>query len=296
MWSPSPSTWPRRGCSTPRPSSVAATSGRPTQPPSRATSGVRPDPVWVGSIAIRLGELHVGIRSDDAAVVAAIRRLYADRIVDDDRAHEDFGISVSAPTHEGARPIPFLAHGCRPMLRSRSVPRLVRALDHHLYAIEHPIVDGVVRMHRTAAIVLGDQAVLVPEQLVARGRATDHALRERGLAVADAPSPLLDPLHATVVVPEGPAGAGGSDPAEPILAPPGTYQLAAFHWQAHDTDADETGARALMRLLHHMRGTGGLDGQTLLEALVSLLERTPQHGLDASARGWDSVTESLRAG
>ncbi len=225
-------------------------------------------------------------------MLGILRARYADLIVDDP-VHDDYGISIAAPRQRGVRPLPFLARGCRPILRSGSVARLLRALDGHLEGLEHPSVPGLLRINNLAVVVREDRACLVPHALVDRGAMTERALRGQALTLADWPVGLLDPQARNVVVRPALRPIAIGDDDDRIFAGPGTYELLRI-FRARD-DGDETSrARTLAWLLHHVADFGGLDPQTLLEMLADLIPNVDPLGLEVARSGsWERVASTF---
>jgi hypothetical protein len=206
---------------------------------------------------------------------------------------EDYGVSLAAPPRDGIRPLPFVSRGCRPLLHSRSVPRLIEVLDAHLSALAHPSVPGLLRFDRTAALVLGDRACLVPQAFVERGAMTDRALQGSALRVADWPAPLLDPRAGTLVI-RPPLGQAGPALPDDHLASPGSYELRQIYWPAGDPYPFESDARSLVTLLRRVTDYGDMEAQAVLESLVLMLARTTTEPLELTERAsWAQVEAAL---
>lgn len=244
---------------------------------------VPPDPVWVGSITVRAGDFHVGIRTDDPSVLASLRAAYSEAIVDDEAVQADYAVSTSGgPVGATARLLPYVAHGRCPLLRSRQSRRLLRRLDLELGSLSREMgtsVQGTLGLYGMSAVVGVKGAALVPTHVVERSTATERRLREAGVGIVEDAALRLDPLRQEIVVLPGlleeipPAWDDG------LAVPPGRHPVAGVFWSAQEIATDERAAIALVRLLGRVDDRAELDRGTMLEGLAVLARMSSPDGL-----------------
>lgn len=206
---------------------------------------------------MQAGQFHVGLRTDDEEHLALLRRTYSPYLVDDPRAGADLNLIIRPPT-TGPRGLPYLAHGRQPLMRTRSLRRLVRRLDLFLGSLSDP-ETALAEVRNMGALVRGHRAVLVPTDLLERSTAVEQLARECGAAISEAAGTRLDLTTGEVVATAGLSGWGVR--MQDHLAPrPGRYRVVAICWPAKFHADDERPATALLRLAQHLVTSDDLSG------------------------------------
>lgn len=176
-----------------------------------ASTGTEPSVAWTGTATYRIDGFHVGLRHGDRATEATMEALFRRSRVRDRRAGYSYSVSLGGgpqdptPSASGgfARSLGLLVKGDRPLVRSRSAARILRALlwrlDDEMLGFETP--PGRIRVRATAARV-GDQAVLLQPGLHMLGDAIQPRLARLGVALADMAYPELDLATAELIVGE----------------------------------------------------------------------------------------------
>jgi hypothetical protein len=82
-------------------------------------------------VAFAVGDLHIGVRSNHAALAAVVRRALAAHLVDDVEAPPNYSVALG-DAHDMGDPFHFLYRGSTRIVRTRDANRLVRALLNHL--------------------------------------------------------------------------------------------------------------------------------------------------------------------
>ena len=144
--------------------------------------------MWIGSYTATLGPWDIGVRIDDAAVHEFLLAELGDALQPSESPPAGYAVVTKNVGSNGVgRELPSLRFGHSTVLRSRSPMRLARALVNHLLSYLDP-PPGMLRL-RTAAIIRGESAVLVPDAVIwAAGR--ERQLDRLGLAPFD--SPVVD--------------------------------------------------------------------------------------------------------
>ena len=194
----------------------------------------------------------------------------------------------------GPRLLPYVSNGPVVLLRSRSVPRLLRRLDLALGAIERPIVPGLLRIAGFAAITRQSNAVLVPTSLVERSTAAEKKIEGSRCGIVEEPAVLLDVATGEVVVLPGLIG----EPTlramiDGVASPPGRYQLRSLFWPAADLDGRERRSLSVARLLQHIVDTADLDPESVLAGIVKLSDRFSLTGATNDGHGLSTVIAQL---
>jgi hypothetical protein len=183
----------------------------------------------------------------------------------------DYGISVERRGGAGPRLVPQLLHGRSSVLRSRSLPRLLRRLDVGLGTIATPPRGTAVRM---AAFVRDDRAVLVPTAVAERSTGVERSVAAAGATIAEQASLHLDLAHRVLVVVPGLTHPQQvPELIDDLATPPGRYTLEAICWSAEQLVNDERTATAVARLAEHLDLQNVEDRQLALEQLVALRDR-----------------------
>lgn len=232
---------------------------------------------------------HIGIRSDDEAVLSRLRERFQGHLVSTRKARSDFSIVARSSDHGAQRTVPYLHHGKCPILRSRSIDRLINQLDVSFGLLGQQSFPGTVKVVGLSALVRGDSAALVPSDVVERVTAVERTVRSARARIADASGIRLDPMEATIRVLPGLTGVGSGP--DSIVALPGEYRLLGTFWLDDDVAPDERRSVKTVRLMRCVAELGGFDPQVLLEAVANLSDLSSPTGLLAGGR---NVAEPLR--
>jgi hypothetical protein len=236
----------------------------------------------------RIGDFHVGIRSNSESTSATLDALFDRAPLSDPRAPDSY--SVALYEHgEGARRLDLLLQGSRQLVRSRSAARVLRAL---LWRLSEDVLavdvdTGRVRVHATAALRGGD-ALLLPAGLYQWAKQLQPRFARIGVALADVPYPEIDLASAELVVPE-PAISHRADVlarvddgaqlgSEPPPVRPGRYPLSMWFVARTSVESAElTPAVATVAVLPSVLGVD--DVRERVERLGELFTRVRAVGI-----------------
>jgi hypothetical protein len=154
------------------------------------------DMEWAASSTFRVGEWALGVRSSDADIDAALRRVLAAHLVEIE-APANFSALMA---DEQARTFHFLYRASDALVRTRAAGRVLRTLIAHLSAFADP--SGTVIRLDAAAVIVDGRAIVVPASLRAELGSIETRLNVAGMTVGDSPTLYLDPGTASVIVPE----------------------------------------------------------------------------------------------
>lgn len=222
----------------------------------------------------------------------SLHALYWDILVEDDRS-DDYSISV-APAGDGpTRALPCLSHGRRALLRSRSVARLVRALDLTLADLAPPPESPMQTIAGFSLLTREREAVLVPTAAVAYSAVAERHAAAAGMGLADEAAVRIDLSTLEAIVRPGLSG-DASLPAlqDDLIAPMGRYEIRSLIWLEDEVSSDERAALAAVRLIPRVHGRGSLPRQKLLERVVDLARRSHSLPLRRNATNLPAVLES----
>lgn len=255
------------------------------------------DPVWVGSITIRAGAFHVGVRTDHRPLLDQVRSAFGDRLVDDDRATTDYGLVVSARPGGGRRLRPYLSHGRCVLLRTRSHARLLRRLDLELGQLVDEPTDRSVAIHGMTALVSSGRAVLIPARTGERSTGVERVLAKQAIGLAEPVGLRLDPIAGEVIVPTGLTDDLNEMTADGLAVRPGRYPVVGVFWLSEQHDRYERPAIALVRLLGQTGERRGMSLQEVLDGLAAMRDSFSIHPLGHTGTAdLAKVVEHLRAG
>lgn len=193
---------------------------------------------WIGTRAYGIGGYHVGIRYDSDATASVLDRVFADARVDDERVPENYSVSLSSERDARTRRLDLLVRGGTQLVRSRSAERVVQGLLTYLAADVAPVDAALTRVNATVAF-RGDEAFLLPPDLVSRLEHLQPHLTRAGLRLADVPYAAVDLARAEIVIPEpvvdvAPALLGelrvDTGAREPAAVAPGRHPIRAWYF------------------------------------------------------------------
>ncbi len=245
-----------------------------------------PDPDWVGGVVLDVGDHRVAVQADSAEMLDAIGEVFAAWIVGDGEPSGDFGISVARRGGAGPRLVPQLLHGRSSVLRSRSLPRLLRRLDLALGELAEPRVGTAVQM---AAFVRSENAVLVPTRFAERSTGVERAVIAAGATIAEQAAVRVDLAAREIEVVPGLTEPGRVPRlVDELITPPARYALRSICWSEDELVGDERAATAVARFAERVDLDDVIDRQAALEHIAALRELfsasvLPRSGADASA-------------
>ena len=178
--------------------------------------------VWADRVTFHVGELHLGVRTNDADLGAQVRAALRKRLAHDVQAPANFSVKLAPPvTNRRNAGFHFLYRNSAIQVRTRDVQRLVRGLLAHLATFEPSTLDGLLTIDGVT-LVHDEGALIAPAALRQWLAVVERRLNLRGLRIVDAPAVLLDPARREVVLPDAVAVLG-ADPAvlDAIDAPAG---------------------------------------------------------------------------
>ena len=253
----------------------------PPPPPSAMTP---PDPDWVGGVDLDIGSHRVGVHADSTEVLDLVRAVFQHWVVGDGESQGDFGISVDRRGGAGPRLMSQLLHGRANVLRSRSLPRLLRRLDLALGELAEPVDGTAIGM---AAFVRAGRAVLVPTSVAERSTGVERAVAAAGAAIAEQAALRIDLEAQELVVVPGLTRPGSAHQlVDALSAPdPGRFSLAAIVWTEEQLVADERPATAVARLAEHIDVRHIGDRQAALEHIANLQDRFTSVSIPLTRRG-----------
>jgi hypothetical protein len=151
----------------------------------------------VDVITVRVGDLFLGLRTNDEAIEQRLRDLLAPHIVDDVEAPPN--LSLALGTDEGARRgVHLLYRSSARELRTPSLGRLLRAVPAQLdgYA---PRPQDRIRLN-ARALVADDHAVLIDGRCDAQLERVEPRLARAGYRRSDAPFAEIDAATGELVL------------------------------------------------------------------------------------------------
>lgn len=229
-----------------------------------------------------MGDHDIGVRSNTAALDAALRRLLAAHLVEDVAAPPFFSVGVNRPAGRVAKPLHVLFQRSTLAVRTRSPRRVVHALVRLLSAAgRRP--PGLLELD-ALLLVRDGTAVLAPAALRARLSRLEPPLRRVGVLASDDPLAWLDPATGEVVVPPpaltlDPSGWAelselASEPlAQAGLVEPGRYRLGAWLFAPGD-DALRPAERVIVMAMQ-ARNLGQVAPQRALTRLAAVCREVP---------------------
>lgn len=287
----------------------AGDAGRSLAATERGLSTVRADRCahtnrfgWVGSIGVAAGGHLLGVRCNDAAVLAALTEIFAPVRVAVDEPEPNFSVRFALGGRSRS-PAHRLQEGCRTLVRSGSLDRVVTALRSFLSAYEFAGSDDRVLL-KAVAVVRGEAAVLVPETMRPRLGGAEEQLAARGLAVADAvPALSLDGTAVLVASPALPVDVmaaralagrvGGPAPGSSQVAVPGRYRLAGWAWP--EPSGPLSAAAVVAAVDRTVRNRPAIGAGTALTTVAGAVTGTRAVPLPSGPVGTDAVLDALDA-
>jgi len=171
---------------------------------------------WVTTRVYRIGDYHIGIRVDSEATGLVLDQVFAGARVQDERAGHSYMVALPGAkalldagggedaardslehgddTSGASRGLNlFVVQGAGVTVRSRNPARVIRALLARLDTDldERPLASGQVRVV-DQAVVMGDEAVLLPRSVNGFAPRLQPELARMGAALVDVERPVVD--------------------------------------------------------------------------------------------------------
>jgi hypothetical protein len=145
--------------------------------------------VEAGPIAVRVGDLIIGVRTNDEATSALLLGALRPLVVSDVDAPPNLSLALGeADGH--VRGLHFLYRGGLSVVRTGSVGRLLRAALRHLEGFAPPPPEAT-RLN-AKLLVRGDDAILVDSRFGGTVDVLERRLHRLGFRLVDVHAPLLD--------------------------------------------------------------------------------------------------------
>jgi hypothetical protein len=157
--------------------------------------------VWAATTVVRVGDVHVGIRSSTAAIRDALETAFAPHLVDDPAAPASHAIHAPDDLGAGTRPVYRVFEECSPAFVTPSLDRAIAVLAGYLtdYLAKEQSAPTVVDVE--AAAVLGPRsAIVLPWQVPYLEPASERTLRRAGARVLERRRIQIDTATAELVV------------------------------------------------------------------------------------------------
>lgn len=252
--------------------------------------------VQAAQLALRIGDYHVGVRSNSHPVVEQMTSLLAPHVVEDPAAPANYSIYEPSPTLHTARPVYRVYEGCS---RVFFTPSLLRSVVATVGQLERLLPDvppslGVLGL-RVLALVDSEAAVLAPDGLLRRVPTLELQLRRRGMRVLSTASVLVDAGRGDLLIRPLRLIAGGATGAtgDPVVdgtdpAQPGRRRIVGWFFDTDGTvPPDLTRAQAVVQGLKAARAPTS-DAESL-ELLAQLIRRLDVRALPTEAMAASAV-------
>jgi hypothetical protein len=236
---------------------------------------------WQPTVAYRVGEHLVGVRSDTAAAGELVGRFLAShRVGEDEQAPACYSVLLGDRPGRASGALKRLLQAETTVVRSRSSRRVLLGLAAYLAGHASRPRDGLVRT-RDVAVVGGGQALVLPLEVSDLLEQLTPRLARLGLVVVDEPYVSLDLRGAELVVSEPSLDLDPSvldevaEPsgrfAEPPRVEPGRYGIRG--WFASDDERGQTRAGLVSATLEGAVGVEPKELAATVEDLDRLFDR-----------------------
>lgn len=231
-------------------------------------------------MAVRIGDVHVGVRATDPSLDEVLRALLAAHVeADVDVPTNYLARLAEAPKNTRATGFHLLHHGNRVVLRTRDLERLVHGLLSHLDSGRR-VDDGMLLAQGVALV--GERGALVAPALLRQYLAQlERRLNVRGIRIADPPSVSIDWQDRVVVVPKpaldidwssmdqlsSVAPGAHTDPA----VPPGRYPMTGWAFLTAEPGSPPSRGQAIAMAARLTTAPESMGLQEILDALTHLM-------------------------
>jgi hypothetical protein len=180
----------------------------------------------VAKLAVRVGEYHLGIQTDDSAVAAAVAARLGRHLVDDPATPANVSIHCGSPPLSGSRPMYRVYEGCNAIFLSPALDRAVTVAAERLEPFLPASSPDPTLLRLRASAVIGDgRAVLLPASMPVALPSLEIRLRATGAQVVATRTVAIHPGHRQLVL--RPSPLTGQLPVGDDLGSPGTRRVAS---------------------------------------------------------------------
>lgn len=156
--------------------------------------------VWAASSTYRIGQLHIGVRTDSEWLDGVVAAALADYLVPGLDAPPNFSLVIPrAEADRSAKGLNMLYEGHTNLVRSRYPTRVLRALFQHLAKYLPAPSDELLRVS-SLALIRNGEAILVPRSITTWMDQLAPRLNRAGWQFVDHPWSKLDLESAELVV------------------------------------------------------------------------------------------------
>ncbi len=257
--------------------------------------------VWATSTTLRIGEYHIGVRSNTNQTDALLRQAFSTLVDDTVEAPANYSVILSPANRDngGPRGLHLLYHDSTAVVRTRYPRRVLAALRSYLSGhLEHegpsggPLIDV-----NAVALVRDGQAVLVPSITLIWVDLLSPRLHRKGIQFVDSPHVTVDPVSGELVVdpPTLPINDtvefDGIDSARPGREPPpvspGRYPIKG--WAFYTKQGDERGRLSpgfgVFVAIRSVRGFPDVSPSRDVGYLTELFSRVPALAISSPYEG-----------
>lgn len=239
----------------------------------------------------KIGDLHIGVRSNTLETGARVRRSLAQYLVEDVEAPPNYSVILANGDGVG-RGLNLLYRSWTTIIRSRYPSRVLRGLVRHLGQFDPS--DPEYLRARVVALVRDRQAILVPDRVFTWTDILTPRLHRQGWQFVDAPFVDIDPKTAELVVTETEVAHLAAEipeevptRSEPAPVPPGRYPLLGWAFMASDQSARGlmTLGAATARAMAALSDPGDRESIESVEAVTDLLRRVVPYDIGSAFEG-----------
>lgn len=247
--------------------------------------------MWAGTTTVKVGDLHLGVRSNTPVMHALLERALADHVVEGIEAPANFTVLVAdgGGHSSGGKGFHFLYADATAVVRTRDPDRLVRALLAHLSAHQPHEAAGLLRLHGRAFVKDG-RALLAPGVVGTWLPVVERRLNVRGVQVVDGPWMTIRPDSSELIVPEPsltvdwsaldglallPGTGGRPDPG----AAYGSYPATSWAFAAPDLPGPLSRASAVLRAMRLVLNGDEVGARPALDGLVTMMRHVRPVGI-----------------
>ena len=162
--------------------------------------------VWAVTSSFALGDRRVSVRSSSVEVDAMLRDVFggATQPTTPDGEAPDYSFWLPDPAATGVRRLGTLFSGCDPVIRTRSVERLVRALHGQFRDLDRVTRDDIVAVEALAVVdPATTRAALLPRSARYNFDGLGRIVERRGLRMLDGMVVALSPSTGALIVEPG---------------------------------------------------------------------------------------------
>jgi hypothetical protein len=230
--------------------------------------------VWATTTTIRVGDLHIGVRSATPLIRDALEAALTLHVVDDPAAPASHAIHAPSDLPIGARPLYRVFEECSPVFVTPSLDRAVAVLAGYLADYLPPEGAPATTVDLDAsAVIRADGAILIPWQVPYLQPASEQRIRRVEAKVLERRHVRVDTTTREVDVPSSVLVDGTAFGRTDSVTPGGRYRIRGWVFLGRQGHAPFTRAQAVAHAMAiaYRRSTAGAN----LPLLASLLDGLP---------------------